>query len=129
MEWGCMQALIDFDGWRKWKDFSSQSNQSNKPSSTSTSTPLLSTGTGTGKSPKSSSGLANANGKVVPPGGGGAGGKKKKEEREGLHLGLVGKEKVAGVEEAGSGREREGSDETTGTAGTETDTNGDEEGK
>jgi len=20
MEWGCMQALIDFDGWRKWKD-------------------------------------------------------------------------------------------------------------
>jgi len=22
MEWGCMQALIDFDGWRKWKDFS-----------------------------------------------------------------------------------------------------------
>lgn len=24
MEWGCMQALIDFDGWRKWKDFSQQ---------------------------------------------------------------------------------------------------------
>lgn len=24
MEWGCMQALIDFDGWRKWKDFASQ---------------------------------------------------------------------------------------------------------
>jgi osomolarity two-component system, response regulator SSK1 len=22
MEWGCMQALIDFDGWRQWKDFS-----------------------------------------------------------------------------------------------------------
>ena len=21
-EWGCMQALIDFDGWKKWKDFS-----------------------------------------------------------------------------------------------------------
>ncbi|KAI0506186.1 hypothetical protein F5B22DRAFT_476410 [Xylaria bambusicola] len=21
-EWGCMQALIDFDGWRKWKDYS-----------------------------------------------------------------------------------------------------------
>ncbi|KAL8743286.1 MAG: hypothetical protein Q9190_004346 [Brigantiaea leucoxantha] len=29
-EWGCMQALIDFDGWRKWKDFS----QSTVPSST-----------------------------------------------------------------------------------------------
>jgi len=25
MEWGCMQALIDFDGWRKWKDFAAQS--------------------------------------------------------------------------------------------------------
>ncbi|EQB53860.1 response regulator receiver domain-containing protein [Colletotrichum gloeosporioides Cg-14] len=24
MEWGCMQALIDFDGWRRWKDFSQQ---------------------------------------------------------------------------------------------------------
>lgn len=24
MEWGCMQALIDFDGWRQWKDFSAQ---------------------------------------------------------------------------------------------------------
>ncbi|KAJ3569245.1 hypothetical protein NPX13_g6147 [Xylaria arbuscula] len=21
-EWGCMQALIDFDGWRKWKEYS-----------------------------------------------------------------------------------------------------------
>ncbi|KAL8663734.1 MAG: hypothetical protein Q9202_003680 [Teloschistes flavicans] len=27
MEWGCMQALIDFDGWRKWKDFSQTSAQ------------------------------------------------------------------------------------------------------
>ena len=27
MEWGCMQALIDFDGWRKWKDFSSSNLQ------------------------------------------------------------------------------------------------------
>lgn len=26
MEWGCMQALIDFDGWRKWKDFSQNGN-------------------------------------------------------------------------------------------------------
>ncbi|TFA98987.1 Response regulator mcs4 [Trichoderma ghanense] len=24
MEWGCMQALIDFDGWRKWKDYSAK---------------------------------------------------------------------------------------------------------
>ncbi|KAL8993720.1 MAG: hypothetical protein Q9169_006139 [Polycauliona sp. 2 TL-2023] len=32
MEWGCMQALIDFDGWRKWKDFS-QTPQSNAAAS------------------------------------------------------------------------------------------------
>lgn len=24
MEWGCMQALIDFEGWRKWKDLSAK---------------------------------------------------------------------------------------------------------
>ena len=24
IEWGCMQALIDFDGWRQWKDFASE---------------------------------------------------------------------------------------------------------
>lgn len=35
MEWGCMQALIDFDGWRKWKDFS-QSNTENEPSKKAT---------------------------------------------------------------------------------------------
>ncbi|KAF2858962.1 CheY-like protein [Piedraia hortae CBS 480.64] len=23
-EWGCMQALIDIDGWRRWKDFASK---------------------------------------------------------------------------------------------------------
>lgn len=27
-EWGCMQALIDFDGWRKWKDFSQKTQAS-----------------------------------------------------------------------------------------------------
>ncbi|CCU77449.1 two-component response regulator SSK1p [Blumeria hordei DH14] len=30
MEWGCMQALIDFDGWRKWKDFSQLSDEMEK---------------------------------------------------------------------------------------------------
>ncbi|CZT48430.1 related to response regulator Mcs4 [Rhynchosporium secalis] len=30
MEWGCMQALIDFDGWRKWKDFSQQADTDDK---------------------------------------------------------------------------------------------------
>ncbi|KAL9085199.1 MAG: hypothetical protein Q9165_007730 [Trypethelium subeluteriae] len=28
-EWGCMQALIDFDGWRRWKDFAPQNEDSN----------------------------------------------------------------------------------------------------
>jgi hypothetical protein len=23
-EWGCMQALIDFDGWRKWKQYADE---------------------------------------------------------------------------------------------------------
>lgn len=23
-EWGCMQALIDFDGWRRWKDYATK---------------------------------------------------------------------------------------------------------
>ncbi|KAG5926911.1 hypothetical protein E4U42_002822 [Claviceps africana] len=27
MEWGCMQALIDFDGWRKWKEAYSRQNE------------------------------------------------------------------------------------------------------
>ncbi|KAL7948020.1 hypothetical protein V8C42DRAFT_272430 [Trichoderma barbatum] len=24
MEWGCMQSLIDFEGWREWKDYSAK---------------------------------------------------------------------------------------------------------
>ncbi|KAG8671853.1 hypothetical protein FPOAC1_005111 [Fusarium poae] len=27
MEWGCMQALIDFDGWRKWKEISQETEE------------------------------------------------------------------------------------------------------
>ncbi|KAI3399516.1 hypothetical protein diail_6538 [Diaporthe ilicicola] len=33
MEWGCMQALIDFDGWRKWKDFSAKLEEDKRASS------------------------------------------------------------------------------------------------
>ena len=29
-EWGCMQALIDFDGWRKWKDFADSDTMDSK---------------------------------------------------------------------------------------------------
>jgi hypothetical protein len=42
MEWGCMQALIDFDGWRKWKDFSQNSPISTKSSKLSLTTPASS---------------------------------------------------------------------------------------
>ncbi|KAK6359909.1 ssk1 response regulator receiver [Orbilia brochopaga] len=33
MEWGCMQALIDFEGWRKWKDLASKSSTTGGKSS------------------------------------------------------------------------------------------------
>ncbi|KAK5156923.1 Two-component response regulator SSK1p [Recurvomyces mirabilis] len=26
-EWGCMQALIDFDGWRRWKEFAAREDE------------------------------------------------------------------------------------------------------
>lgn len=29
-EWGCMQALIDFDGWRAWKDFALAEEEANQ---------------------------------------------------------------------------------------------------
>ncbi|KAK4690209.1 osomolarity two-component system, response regulator SSK1, partial [Lecanoromycetidae sp. Uapishka_2] len=52
MEWGCMQALIDFDGWRKWKDFSQTT-----PAKAATA---VGAGNANSKSPK-----AVLNGKVV----------------------------------------------------------------
>ena len=36
-EWGCMQALIDFDGWRQWKDFADKSENHESTSKLSTS--------------------------------------------------------------------------------------------
>ena len=65
MEWGCMQALIDFDGWRKWKDFSQ--------------TPAPSTVTGKQPSPSAK----NPNGTIV---GGGANGAVKGERKKNLGL-------------------------------------------
>ncbi|OBT83905.1 hypothetical protein VE02_08419 [Pseudogymnoascus sp. 03VT05] len=52
MEWGCMQALIDFDGWRKWKDFSAQDQQPDAPPKKSGG------GGGKGKGKKSRMGAA-----------------------------------------------------------------------
>jgi osomolarity two-component system response regulator SSK1 len=31
MEWGCMQALIDYDGWRKWKAFAQTKEEADGP--------------------------------------------------------------------------------------------------
>ncbi|KAF4119914.1 osomolarity two-component system, response regulator SSK1 [Geosmithia morbida] len=42
MEWGCMQALIDFDGWRKWKDISQQQEQAEAANKAAASTKLKS---------------------------------------------------------------------------------------
>ncbi|EEH21637.2 hypothetical protein PABG_03853 [Paracoccidioides brasiliensis Pb03] len=35
-EWGCMQALIDFEGWRKWRKFDEQQNPHHDPVATTT---------------------------------------------------------------------------------------------
>lgn len=40
MEWGCMQALIDFDGWRKWKDFTQEEENSVAKKASSSKTNL-----------------------------------------------------------------------------------------
>lgn len=40
-EWGCMQALIDFDGWRRWKDFSSAPDASNEKAAPKPQPPAL----------------------------------------------------------------------------------------
>ncbi|EER27884.1 Two-component response regulator SSK1p, putative [Coccidioides posadasii C735 delta SOWgp] len=37
-EWGCMQALIDFEGWRKWRGFDSSTSSGVSQQSTSTAT-------------------------------------------------------------------------------------------
>jgi osomolarity two-component system, response regulator SSK1 len=42
MEWGCMQALIDFDGWRKWKDFSQNNTENDSSKKTAVSAKLKS---------------------------------------------------------------------------------------
>ena len=41
MEWGCMQALIDFDGWRKWKDYGGMTTTTTTTTITSTNVPKV----------------------------------------------------------------------------------------
>ncbi|KAN0071695.1 hypothetical protein V8E54_010291 [Elaphomyces granulatus] len=46
-EWGCMQALIDFEGWRKWRGFSDSTGTASPADSTATARPLSQVGNGT----------------------------------------------------------------------------------
>lgn len=59
-EWGCMQALIDFDGWRKWKDFANDSDTTAGTSKLSTS--YASIAPRKGKSPTTAAHPANGAG-------------------------------------------------------------------
>jgi osomolarity two-component system response regulator SSK1 len=76
-EWGCMQALIDFDGWRRWKDFAEKSETMDSKSRMSASFSSIAPGKkkDTGLSP-----ILAAN----PPDGSGmsVNGLKKEEEKE-----------------------------------------------
>ncbi|KAL9010622.1 MAG: hypothetical protein Q9173_004458 [Seirophora scorigena] len=96
MEWGCMQALIDFDGWRKWKDFSQAPAQS----------------TASGAKQSSPSAIKNA-AHAAAVGGGGANGAAKGGERK-MSLGLLtmgapGKKMRRLGSDTGSGSEGSGS--------------------
>lgn len=79
-----MQALIDFDGWRKWKDFSQA-----KPAIADNSKKSAGANNGIHKFPK-----ANLNGKVQAPA---------KKEKETMSLGLLGKEN--GSDNTGTGND------------------------
>ncbi|BCR85946.1 response regulator [Aspergillus chevalieri] len=39
-EWGCMQALIDFDGWRKWRGFNDDPEPSPSPTTDGHTSPM-----------------------------------------------------------------------------------------
>lgn len=58
-EWGCMQALIDFDGWRKWKDFANPSEDSTSKLSTSFQGSAPRTKNSTNLSPITANGVAS----------------------------------------------------------------------
>ncbi|KAF2807173.1 uncharacterized protein BDZ99DRAFT_522798 [Mytilinidion resinicola] len=85
-EWGCMQALIDFDGWRKWKDFAAQSDNS-KSTSKLTSSFSINTSkkskAGSNLSPNSAGNLANGvNGSSPATAAAAAASKAKKKEED-----------------------------------------------
>jgi osomolarity two-component system response regulator SSK1 len=63
-EWGCMQALIDFDGWRQWKDFAdkSENNDSTSKLSGGYSSIAPNKKTSSSLSPTTASNLSEVNG-------------------------------------------------------------------
>ena len=52
MEWGCMQALIDFDGWRKWKDFAQPARATTRSTRATTANTISTTAGGSSGTPK-----------------------------------------------------------------------------
>ena len=102
-----MQALIDFDGWRKWKDFSQfkpsplteNTTNNNKKSAATAAGTGLNAASGNGRSPKA----GGMNGKMQAP---------LKRDREKLVLGL-------GKENSGSGDTGTGNDTTDSGSGME----------
>jgi osomolarity two-component system response regulator SSK1 len=68
-EWGCMQALIDFDGWRRWKDFANDSDTTAGTSNLSTSyssiAPRKGKGSAAANSANGPAGPSNSNGAPI----------------------------------------------------------------
>ncbi|KAH2782362.1 hypothetical protein KXW19_002890 [Aspergillus fumigatus] len=72
-EWGCMQALIDFEGWRKWRGFADEP-QSSSPTDGGFTSPLQAGANGvssrTSTSPSSAAVNATARAFATGPGAG-----------------------------------------------------------
>ncbi|PKX97100.1 putative response regulator [Aspergillus novofumigatus IBT 16806] len=68
-EWGCMQALIDFEGWRKWRGFADEA-QSPSPTDGGLTSPLQTGANGVSSrtSTSSSSGAVNATARELDAG-------------------------------------------------------------
>lgn len=86
MEWGCMQALIDFDGWRKWKDFSQQSTLESDAAKDASSKKLKLSGVVSGESVGNiGHGASNSAGSIEGTGAGTAKRKKDRKNRNSLN--------------------------------------------
>ncbi|KAL8902082.1 MAG: hypothetical protein Q9207_004893 [Kuettlingeria erythrocarpa] len=106
MEWGCMQALIDFDGWRKWKDFSQA--PASLPMTVKQPSPK-----GGNKSPTTGGPAVAANGAVV-----------KGEKKQRQNLGLLKTGVPAKMDQRLSGAETELGVGSTSGSGSEGSGNG-----